>query len=419
MPKINAARLIHDLQALRRIGAHGIGVIRPAFSDADMAARHWLRQRFDEAGLQTTLDGVGNVFGRSPNPGPALVVGSHSDTQPEGGWLDGALGVIYGLEVARACAEDPETADLAIDAVSWQDEESHFLGCLGSLSWCGLLDAKAEARVVSRDGEPLHKALQRTGLADLPRLTLESDRHVGYLEAHIEQGCYLEDAGEQIGVVTAIVGIRGLHIRFTGEQNHAGTTTMARRRDAALALFEMAHRIDRAFAGVANERTVWTFGNAVIEPGAASIVPGRAELILQFRDQSDDLLDRMAAIVAEIGAEIDARGRIGVVVTSTRTPVRPSVMDAGFQSHLDRAAERHAPGRWRRMPSAAGHDPMVIHRKLPCAMLFIPSIGGISHDFAEDSHEADIIAGCQTLADAAATILQDFRSSAAGARNLR
>jgi N-carbamoyl-L-amino-acid hydrolase len=410
MPRINAERLLKDLRDLRAIGTVGHGVVRPAFSDTDMAARRWLKQRYKDAGLDATLDGVGNVLGRSRKNGPALIIGSHSDTQPEGGWLDGALGVIYGLEIARACAEDPDTADLAIDTVSWQDEESNFLGCLGSRSWTGTLDANDEAAATGRDGEALADALTRVGLTDEPRLRIEEGRYVGYLEAHIEQGNYLEDAGEQIGVVTAIVGIRGMRIIFTGEQNHAGTTTMARRKDAASAMFEMAHRINVEFPKLANERTVWTMGNAVIEPGATSIVPGRAELSLQFRDQDEGLLGRLAGIVETIGADIHSRGRIGVDVRSSRTPIKPSIMDEGFQTHIDAAAETTSPGQWRRMPSAAGHDPMVIHEKLPCAMLFIPSIDGISHDFAEDSHDADIVAGCQVLANAAASILQEVQA---------
>lgn len=410
MPRINAERLLKDLRDLRAIGTVGHGVVRPAFSDTDMAARRWLKQRYADAGLDATLDGVGNVLGRSRKNGPALIIGSHSDTQPEGGWLDGALGVIYGLEVARACAENPDTADLAIDTVSWQDEESNFLGCLGSRSWSGTLDANDEAAATGRDGEALADALTRVGLTDEPRLRIEEGRYAGYLEAHIEQGNYLEDADEQIGVVTAIVGIRGMRIVFTGEQNHAGTTTMARRKDAASAMFEMAHRINVEFPKLANERTVWTMGDAVIEPGATSIVPGRAELSLQFRDQDEGLLGQLAGIVETIGADIHGRGRIGVDVLSSRTPVKPSIMDEGFQTHIAAAAETTSPGQWRRMPSAAGHDPMVIHEKLPCAMLFIPSIDGISHDFAEDSHDADIVAGCQVLADAAASILQEVQA---------
>jgi N-carbamoyl-L-amino-acid hydrolase len=397
--------LFRSLAELRSFGACKNGVIRPALSDVDMASRRWLARRFEDAGLDVTLDGVANVLGRSRNPGPALLIGSHSDTQPRGGWLDGALGVIYALEIVRACAQDPDTAGLAIDAVSWQDEEGNYLGCLGSRSWCGTLDPAAEAAAVGRDGTTLADALRNAGLDGVPRLTIEDGRYCGYLEAHVEQGAYLEDAAEQIGVVTAIVGIRGMTIRFHGAQNHAGTTTMARRKDAATAMFEVAHRINQEFPKIANDRTVWTIGQAKIEPGASSIVPGYAELALQFRDQDEALLDRFEEIVAELVAEIDARGRIAAHAERSRIPIRPCFMQDGLQEHIAQAAEHVAPGRWRRMPSAAGHDPMVIHEKLPCAMLFIPSIDGISHDFAEDSHDSDIVAGCQVLADAAAAIL--------------
>ncbi len=407
MPQINADRLLKDLMTLRGFGAQENGVVRPALSAVDIESRHWLKQRFEAAGLDTILDGVANVLGRSRNPGPALLIGSHSDTQPRGGWLDGALGVIYGLELVRACAEDPATASLAIDAVSWQDEEGNFLGCLGSRSWCDTLDPAAEAAAIGRDGATLADALIAAGLDGIPRLTIEEGRYTGYLEAHVEQGAYLEDAKEQIGVVTAIVGIRGMTIRFRGQQNHAGTTTMARRKDAATAMFEAAHRINQEFPKIANARTVWTIGQAKIEPGASSIVPGYAELALQFRDQDEAILDRFEDIVYALVAEIHGRGRIAAEAERSRLPIRPCFMQDGLQKHIAQAAERIAPGRWRRMPSAAGHDPMVIHEKLPCAMLFIPSIGGISHDFAEDSHAEDIAAGCQVLADAAASILRE------------
>lgn len=405
MPKINADRLLKDLRDLRAFGAEGNGVVRPAFSDVDMESRRWLAERFTNAGLDATLDGVGNVLGRSRKSGPALIIGSHSDTQPRGGWLDGAMGVIYGLETARACAEDPATAHLAVDAVSWQDEEGAYLGCIGSRSWCGTLNPANEAAAVGRDGTPLATRLREVGLTDTPRLSMEEGRYTGYLEAHIEQGAYLEDAGELIGVVTAIVGIRGMWIKCYGAQNHAGTTTMARRKDAAAAMFEIAHRINQEFPKLANERTVWTIGQATIEPGASSIIPGYAELALQFRDSDPGLLDAFEGIVAKLVTEINARGVIRVEAGQSRPPIIPSIMDAGLQDHVARAAEVTAPGKWRRMPSAAGHDPMVIHQKLPCAMLFIPSIDGISHDFAEDSHDADIVTGCQVMADAAASIL--------------
>ena len=166
MPRINPDRLLADLRALRAIGAQGHGVVRPAFSAADMEARHWLRQRYEQAGLDATIDGVGNVLGRSRHPGKALLTGSHSDTQPTGGWLDGALGVIYALEVVRAFAESESTRRLPVDAVSFQDEESRFVGCLGSRSLIGALTPAVEQGATDSHGVTLVDALREAGLAE-------------------------------------------------------------------------------------------------------------------------------------------------------------------------------------------------------------------------------------------------------------
>jgi len=403
---IDPDRLLADLDHLRSFGATGTGVVRTSLSPVDMEARRWLAARMEEAGIAARIDGVGNVIGRSPNAGPALAIGSHSDTQPRGGWLDGALGVIYGLEIARALLEDPATAQLAVDPVSWIDEEGTFLGCLGSRSWCGVLDAEAEAQARSTDGVALADALAAAGLDGVAREHIEPGRYAGYLEAHIEQGPYLEEAGLTIGVVTSIVGIRGCTVRFRGEQNHAGTTPMDRRKDAGVAMFDYAVKARERFQALAGERTVWTIGRAVLDPGAPSIIPGRAEMLLQFRDPDDDRLERMESAAVALAEEATARGPVEVTLERARSPITPTVMDQGLQQAIADAAETRVPGRWMRMPSAAGHDPMVIAHHLPCAMLFIPSIGGVSHDFAEDSDRDDIVAGCQVLADAAQAILE-------------
>ena len=405
MPAINPERLLGDLRQLRSIGAQGIGVVRPAFSAADMEARRWLKSRYEEAGLEATIDGVGNVLGRSRQPGKALLLGSHSDTQPTGGWLDGALGVIYALEVVRALAADKATRALAVDAVSFQDEESRFVGCLGSRSLIGALTPEMEEGVVDNSGLALAEALRTAGLAGVPRVKLPRERYTGFVEAHIEQGPQLEDAGRRIGVVTGIVGLRAIRFVFRGQQNHAGTTMMARRRDAATALYELAHRINQEFPKVAGARSVWTMGRLRVEPNASSIVPGYADLDLQFRDASEAPLDAFAAVVARLVAEMNTRGGVKIEATPTRAPIAPTRMDPGLQSHIETAAERHAPGNWQRMPSGAFHDAGIISASIPTAMLFIPSIGGISHDFAEDSRDEDIVLGCQVLADAAASIL--------------
>jgi N-carbamoyl-L-amino-acid hydrolase len=390
VPTIDGERLIADLRALRGFGATGTGVVRPTFSPVDMEARRWLARRMAEAGLEATIDGVGNVIGRSRNPGPALLLGSHTDTQPRGGWLDGAYGVMAALEVARAAP------DLAIDVASWADEEGTWWGFLGSSSFCG-------EDVEESPG--LAEAIRAAGLAGVPKARLEEGRYLGYLEAHIEQGGVLEAEGERLGVVTQIVGMRDVDVTFAGQQNHAGTTPMRLRRDAGAAAIRFAHEAQTSLATVAGPASVWTIGRIAFDPGAPSIIPGRATLHLQVRDTAPDVLARMEAHVRALVAEADRRGPCRVTVAGDVDGVEPAAMDEGLQAHLAEACERHAPGLWRRMPSGAGHDAQVLARRLPAAMLFVPSIRGISHDFAEDTGEDDLVLGCRVLATAAAAIL--------------
>jgi len=407
MPAIAPERLLADLRTLRSIGAQGKGVVRPAFSAKDMEARRWLASQLEAAGLEASIDGVGNVLGRSRNAGKALLLGSHSDTQPTGGWLDGALGVVYALEVARALAADKATAALPVDVVSFQDEEARFVGCLGSRSLTGALTPEMEEGAADKDGVRMADALRAAGLEGVPRARLQRERYRGFVEAHIEQGPTLEDTGKRIGVVTAIVGLRGIRFTFRGQQNHAGTTMMKTRRDASAALYELAHRINTEFPKAAAERTVWTMGRLRVEPNATSIVPGYADLDLQFRDAADAPLDALQKIALRIAAEMNARGGVRIEATPSRAPIPPTEMDTGLQRHIEAAAERHAPGHWMRMPSGAFHDAGIVSALLPSAMLFIPSIGGISHDFAEDSRDEDIVLGCQVLADAVESVLRE------------
>jgi N-carbamoyl-L-amino-acid hydrolase len=402
--EINGQRLLDDLATLRTFGASGTGVVRQTFTDADMEARRWLRDRMAAAGLAATLDGAGNVVGRSPNPGPALIIGSHSDTQPRGGWLDGAMGVVDAIEIARALLENPATSDLAIDAVAWSDEEGTYTSCLGSMSFVGDL-TDVEMQHENAAGETVAAALERVGLAGTPRVQLDRDRHVAYLEAHIEQGPHLDEAGLRIGVVTSIVGIGSMRVAFVGEQNHAGTTPMHRRKDAGAAMFDFAVRIRERLAEVAGPTSVWTIGNAGLEPGGESIIAGDAWLSIQWRDPTESVLAAMEGAIVALAAEMSAEGPVEVRTSRQRDPIVPTDMDAGLRGEIARAAEGRVSGEWIEMPSAAGHDPMVISHHLPCGMLFIPSIDGVSHDFAEDSTDADIVMGCQVLADVAVSIL--------------
>jgi beta-ureidopropionase / N-carbamoyl-L-amino-acid hydrolase len=395
---IDGKRLLADLYRLREFGTYKTGVHRPTFSPVDMQSRHWLAERMREAGLEPEIDGIGNVIGRGSGEGPRVLLGSHTETQPHAGWLDGALGVMYGLEVARALGS-------GVDVASWADEEGHYGSFLGSRSAIGELSAADMDAASNRyDGTTLRDALVAAGLAGRARVTIDPARYIGYLEAHIEQGDHLEATGQKIGVVTSIVGIWQYRIDITGVQNHAGTTRMAIRKDAGVAAVRLLAAIDKRFPEVAAPRSVWTAGRIALSPGAASIIPGGAEILFQFRDADMDTLRRLEATLEALVAEAN-EGPCEVRLTNLSRSV-PKLMDERFQSALDRAAERYAPGLHERMPSGAGHDAQFLARIMPSAMLFVPSIGGISHHYSENTEDEDIVLGCQVLAAAVAEILQ-------------
>jgi beta-ureidopropionase / N-carbamoyl-L-amino-acid hydrolase len=406
MPRIDGERLLGDLRRIAEFGRYETGVHRPHLSPQDVESRHWLAARMKEAGLEPVIDGVGNVIGRSPRSGPRLLMGSHTDTQPRGGWLDGVMGVIYGLEVARALAEDPSTAHLAVDVASWADEEGHWGSMIGSKSFIGRFTEEDIDTAHHRDdGSRLRDALKAAGLDKAPRVQLEEGRYRAYLEAHIEQGGLLESSGKRIGVVTAIVGIFAYRLTFSGIQNHAGTTPMPIRKDAGVAMMRLYNEVMDRFPAAAGPRSVWTVGRMSVEPGAAAIIPGKAEMVLQFRDADLAILEKFEALLLEIVEAHNSRGPCAVeCVNLSRT--MPSLMDKRLLEALDEAAEEHAPGRHMRMPSGAGHDAQILALRLPSAMMFVPSIGGISHHFTENTADEDIVLGCQVFADAVARILK-------------
>ena len=410
MPMIDGQRVVSDLKRLADFGRYKTGVHRPTYSPVDVESRHWLAEKLGEAGLEPVIDGIGNVIGRNPSAHRRLLVGSHSETQPYGGWLDGSLGVIYGVELARAFAADPGCAGLGIEVAAWADEEGHYQSFLGSHSFTGTLSEEQIDRVRGRDdGIPLREALERAGFAGRPRERVEPGHYIGYLEAHIEQGDTLDSTGLRIGVVETIVGIWNYRVLVTGEQNHAGTTRMVRRKDAGVAMVRVASRIHDRFPGIAGPLTVWTIGRMVIEPNAPSVIPGRAEMQVQFRDSDPERLTLFEKTLHELVGEADRAGPCRVEVEPmARSEPRP--MDPGFQREIEVAAERHAPGMYMRLPSAAGHDAAVLSYRMPAGMMFIPSLGGISHHWSEDSKEEDIVLGAQVFADAAERILRAARS---------
>eukprot|EP00620_Florenciella_sp_RCC1587_P017896 CAMPEP_0182565574 /NCGR_PEP_ID=MMETSP1324-20130603/7253_1 /TAXON_ID=236786 /ORGANISM="Florenciella sp., Strain RCC1587" /LENGTH=487 /DNA_ID=CAMNT_0024779249 /DNA_START=5 /DNA_END=1469 /DNA_ORIENTATION=- len=474
--RANAKRVLEELHHLRSFGAakppHSVtsarggdgqlkGVVRPALSAEDVVAREWFSDRMEEAGLISTgLDKIGTVLGRGTveTGAPRLLVGSHSDTQPEGGWLDGALGVIYGLEAARAIQE--AGGPNAIDVINFQDEEGRFGTLTGSTAWAtGSLDLHAVSKIplVAGPAITLEQAIRNNHLEDRPLMQLEEDHpYIGFFEAHIEQGRRLELAKQSVAVVNTIVGCRQFRVEFNGETNHAGTTQMADRCDAASAAFDFVHEVRTAFTDLRSETSVWTVGKFEISPGAASIVPGQASLVLQFRDPSEERLDDMEAIVRQCHAKVSASSPVQVemmfdrknilgqamdpllqVTTKQARPPIPSTklilkisMEKDFtigylhnmhatrpekltsfytfaQGHIAAAAEDclGAEG-WQTMHSGAVHDAGMVGKRMPSSMMFVPSINGISHNFAEDTDEEDIVNGAHVFAQAAARMVQ-------------
>lgn len=396
--KIDGARFLKELHELRTFGAAGVGkgVVRPAYSEADISARKWLADRMREAGLRVEVDGMGNLFGIAE--GASILLGSHSDSQPEGGWLDGALGVVAALEVARAAQE---AGGPAVSVVSFQDEEGRFGVTTGSAVWSGQLAQESADALCDDAGVPLGEA--RQAIAEMVTGPVDPALFTGYIELHIEQGPTLDDSGEQIGVVSDIVGIRDMKVTFEGQQNHAGTTPMAVRRDAFQAVSAFNSLLNDRLRNVVTPSTVWTIGHVSLHPNASSIVPGKAVFSMQWRDGDSDRLARMETVIRETAAEV-AESRGMKLSYGTLLGLEPVAMDARLRDALAEAAEAVAPGKWRKMPSGALHDATNVARLMPVAMLFAPSINGISHAFEEDTAEEDLVAAVEVLGRAVAAL---------------
>jgi len=403
-PSVDGERVLADLNALRAIGAYKTGVHKPTFSEPHRLSLDWLMRKLPDAGLAASIDGIGNVFGTSAKAGPKLLAGSHLESQNYAGWLDGPLGVVYALEAARVLNADP-SVNGAVEVAAWCDEEGHFGHFLGSRSYVGqVTEADIDAARDRTSGRAMRDALAEMGLAGRPRVGVEPGRHVGYLEAHIEQGDTLESGKLAIGIVSSIVGIWQYRINFAGEQNHAGTTRMAVRKDAGLALAKFCVAIDERFPVACGPRTVWTTGRITLDPGAPSIIPGGAEMLFQIRDDDPTVIARLEQLLRTMADEASASGPCTVTVEKLRTGA-PAMMSDRFQDAIEAASKARAGGRSIRMPSGAGHDAQMLASVMPAGMLFVPSIGGISHHWTENTADVDIVTGAEVFVDACRRIL--------------
>jgi allantoate deiminase len=396
-PMANPDRVIADLRELNRLTSDDRGAQRVAWTDTWVAARDWLREQLGAIdGVAVEVDAAGNLWASAPGDADRFViVGSHLDSVPDGGWLDGALGVVAGLEVLRSLAGEPRA--LGLKLVDWADEEGARFGrsLLGSSAAAGTLDPAAVRHLRDPDGVRLPDALAAHGV-DLERAgeaRSQLDGAVAYLELHIEQGPVLERLGEPLGVVLGTFGVERYRVRFTGAHAHAGATPMDLRRDAFLAAARsaVAFRDDAARRPDARATT----GEVTVSPGIPTAFNGRCELTVDQRALDRGVLAGLlasarqasAAIAAEEGCEVE---------WEPIWAIEPIRFDADL---VETAASVVAEltGSAPRLPSGPLHDASEMARVLPTAMLFVRSLGGVSHTKAEDTPVADLALAVRAL----------------------
>ena len=400
---VRAERIGADIEALAAITDPERPWTRRAFTPRFLEGRAYIEAAMRAAGLEPRLDAAGNLIGRRPGRRPgggAIVVGSHSDTVPDGGRFDGIAGVVAGLEIARALAERDVALDHDLEVIDCLAEEVSIFGvsCVGSRASAGTLPADWLQRAAA--GKTLAEGIAEVG-GD-PRRLAEAKRDDirAFLELHIEQGPVLEAERIDLGIVTAICGITRVEIEVEGRADHAGTTPMDRRADALLSAARLVDAINHSARGRAAEAArrgyfAATVGEFRIEPNAANVVPSRARLLVdaraERRSEMEDFLAELERLLAGQNGCAETRATLRVVSDNPPTPSDPALLDE-IEAAADIVGVSH-----RRMASGAGHDMAWFARVAPAAMVFAPCRGGRSHA-PEEWAETDAIAlGAETL----------------------
>ena len=393
---VNGKRIVDHILALAEFGKNPQGgASRVAYSDADKQGREYVLGLMRAAKLDVTIDAAGNLIGRRAGSAtglPPLLIGSHIDTVPEGGNYDGVVGSMGAIEVAQTLAENNVTTRHPLEVVIFQNEEG---GLIGSRAMDGELTEK-ELDLVSRSGKTIRDGIKFIGgdptkLAEVRRRKGEI---AAYLELHIEQGGILDTEKINIGVVEGIVGINWWDVTIEGFANHAGTTAMNNRQDALLAAAKFIEAVNRVVTSVPG-RQVGTVGRINALPGAPNVIPGKVVLSLELRDldaaKINMLFERIQAEAQKIAAESKTKFDFKEINVNIPAPTDPKI-----RSLISEAA-RDLNLTTKLMPSGAGHDAQDMARLGPVGMIFIPSVGGISHSPREFSHPEDIANGANVL----------------------
>ena len=402
MPRysINETRINQTMQELGELGDSPEGMLRVAYSPEDITGRDYAIKMMQEAGLETHIDTAGNIIGRRPGSDdslPAIAMGSHTDTVPKGGKYDGALGVMAAIEVIRTLEEQGHNTRHPLEVINFTNEEGtrFHRWLVGSRSMSGLLEQE-DLDAVDDDGLSLGPCLADIG-GDISRIE-EAVRKPGelaaYFELHIEQGPYLDRSGTPIGVVTGITGRAVFEVEIEGKANHAGTTPMSTRRDALVSASKLVLAIQKMAAEQEICR-VSTVGSIKAVPNAVNVIPGSASIGLEFRDTDMEALASAEQELQRITdqAVIDDAVDIDVIRHrfTTSVPITPDM-----QAMVAEAAE-NCGFEWESLPSGAGHDAQAVANIAPVAMIFVPSLDGISHSKEEYSTPQDCANGAQVL----------------------
>ncbi len=394
--RVNKERLWQSIEDLARLGATPqAGVCRLALSDADREGRDQVRAWIEDTGLSVQVDWAGNILAIRPGMAdvPPVLMGSHLDTVDSGGRFDGAAGVLAGLEVLRRVNEERITTHHPLGLVIFTNEEGARFrtDMLGSQAFIGALNRDQVYAIRGQDGRLVGEELKRIGYAgDFPCGTIKP---LAYLEMHIEQGPLLEKMGTQIGVVEAITGILWLELRLLGAANHAGTTPMDHRQDAALAAARIISALPGLAAAIPGTRA--TCGQVALAPGVINVIPGEAVISVDLRHGEAERLAEVERNLRRLVNEVCVETKVKVEI-QTLGQVAPIQCSRAIVEEIE-ASCRLLGYTSRCMVSGAGHDAQFMARICPTAMIFIPSRNGISHSPKEFSSAEEVEAGANVL----------------------
>lgn len=398
---IDAVRLLSRIEQLGQIGRDGEDrLVRLAASDADKSGRDALVSWMKEADLEVAVDRIGNIFGiwrtSSAEDQAPILIGSHIDTVIDAGVYDGCYGVLSGLEIIQSLRSAGFVPSRPIVVAAFTNEEGvrYTPDMMGSLVYAGGLPVEEALASVGTDGTVLGEELARIGYAGSKEPGFLKPH--AYVELHIEQGPVLEKAGVQVGAVENLQGISWQRITIEGVANHAGTTPISLRADAGYAASRVISFL-RDRAASSPTPTVATVGCISFEPNAVNIIPSRAVFTVDLRDPNEDRLQAEEAALADFLTELAAAEKV-TIATERMARFTPVTFDAAIVKLVEAAAEQRGLSSMR-MTSGAGHDAQMMARICPAAMIFVPSIGGISHNPREFTPEADLVAGANVLLD--------------------